>query len=78
MTLDDFANYINVIFGERPECLRLGQYAFNILNESHPDIANSIRASDVDPFYRDSRLIAFMIFILRNFVEKPVDSRKSL
>lgn len=38
---------------------RIGQAAFNVLNELDPDLADMIRGSLVDPFYKDSRLPEF-------------------
>ena len=39
--------------------LRQGQIAFNELYATEPDIANSIRGSEFDPFYDDEKLEAF-------------------
>jgi hypothetical protein len=64
MTLDDFANYINVFMGERNPDLRLGQYAFIVLEEEFPDIANLIRGTKLDPFYNDENIQKFLIYLL--------------
>ncbi len=42
---------------------RQGQIAFNILNHWNPDWANEIRGSDLDPFYKDNRVPAFLIWL---------------
>ena len=38
---------------------RAGQLAFNILHEMHPEVANYVRGTPVDPFYQDSLLEDF-------------------
>lgn len=43
----------------KPECYRVGQWAFNFVYDTYPDIANKLRATEFDPFYRDERLTAF-------------------
>lgn len=40
--------------------LRKGQVLFNKLHEINPELANSLRGSVVDPFYRDERIPAFL------------------
>ena len=38
---------------------RHGQALFNALHSIEPDLANAIRGSQSDPFYRDARIEAF-------------------
>lgn len=38
---------------------RLGQTAFNVVYDIHPDVANKIRTSPLDPFNDDEVLDAF-------------------
>lgn len=38
---------------------RHGQTLFNALHSVDPDLANAIRGTDADPFYRDERIAAF-------------------
>jgi uncharacterized protein (DUF1786 family) len=38
---------------------RLGQIAFNILEENRPEMANAIRGSDMDPFYVSDAMTSF-------------------
>jgi hypothetical protein len=40
--------------------LRFGQTCFNVLYELDPDLADSIRATDLDPFYDDNKVPAFL------------------
>lgn len=39
---------------------RDGQFTFNLMYELRPDLANKYRGSDVDPFYDNSRIDAFL------------------
>lgn len=39
---------------------RVGQAWFNALHEIDPGLANQIRGSQDDPFYRDDRVTAFV------------------
>lgn len=43
--------------------LRQGQAAFNVLQRMHPDIADRILRTSIDPFYDDDRLLAFYMFV---------------
>lgn len=40
--------------------LRLGQCVFNITYELFPNKANKLRASDVDCFHQDSKILSFL------------------
>lgn len=66
----EFADFINIISGERPEHLRLGQYAFNVLWEEHPEIAARIRGTASDPFYEDGRMPQFISAVLMLWCDK--------
>lgn len=43
---------------------RAGQAAFNALHDIEPEIANQVRGTDCDPFYRDSRMVAFTAWLI--------------
>lgn len=43
--------------------LRQGQLAFNNLWAIRPDLSERIRATDLDPFYDDSRLGDFFAYV---------------
>ncbi|MFZ2992462.1 MAG: hypothetical protein WA061_01990 [Microgenomates group bacterium] len=43
--------------------LRMGQCFFNFLYDLHPDIANSIRGTEYDPFYDSKKLQECALFI---------------
>lgn len=69
LRFSEWADFVNGFTGERPKAIRLGQWAFNLLHESHPGIANMISGTDSDPFYRDDLIPAFLCKLLTDFVE---------
>lgn len=69
MKFSEWADFVNGFTGDRPKELRLGQWAFKLLYDSRPDVANIISGTDADPFYRDDRVPAFLCMLLREFVE---------
>lgn len=42
---------------------REGQAAFNVLAAMHPQLADSVRSTGLDPFYDDSRLAEFYAWV---------------
>lgn len=68
MRFSQFADFVNGFTGERPENQRIGQWAFNLLSEAYPLVAEQIRGSDDDPFYRDELVPEFLVRILTDFV----------
>lgn len=68
ITIDQFLDLAIAIYGKRPKELRLGQWAFNLLFESHPFIADVICGGDCDPFHRDELMPSFLKKVL-DFVE---------
>ena len=64
MTPEQAYHLAKKIYGQRPEHLRLGQWAFSCLYDMLPELANEIRGNDqLDPFYVDSRMAAFEEYI---------------
>lgn len=49
---------------------RNGQAAFNVLYSMHPELAQEIRGTDLDPFYDDSRLYAFYTWVYERLAQK--------
>ena len=43
---------------------RCGQAMFNVLADLHPALASDIRSTELDPFYQNERIGAFMKHIL--------------
>lgn len=60
LRLSEFFDLVNGFSGDRPECLRLGQWSFILLYDAHPKIADAIRESNDDPFYVDARMPRFL------------------
>lgn len=62
MTLDEFvAKYAETLHQAVEAHQRPGQYAFNLLHDVRPDIANNYVRTfwGIDPFYRDDFLPRF-------------------
>jgi len=77
MTLSQFFDYCNGICGVRPSSQRWGQWAFNLLYEAYPEIANNIRGGEADPFYDDDRIPLFLQAILEHVKAYLADERFS-
>lgn len=77
ITLYQFADYVNGFSGVRPTEQRLGQWAFNLLCDSYPEIANKIRGSIVDPFHNDKRIITFLCCLLNEFVQPEKENESN-
>lgn len=71
MTLTQFFDFVNAFSGERPPNQRLGQWAFNLLHEGYPEIANYIRGSEADPFHDDGRMPIFLQTVLDHVPVNP-------
>lgn len=68
MRFSEWADFVNGFTSERPKGLRLGQWAFNLLHDSHPKIAYEINGTGIDPFYRDDHIPAFLSELLKYVV----------
>lgn len=44
---------------------RKGQTYFNVLSNVRPDIAESIRGTDLDPFHDDSKIGEFLTYVAK-------------
>jgi hypothetical protein len=49
---------------------RKGQAYFNALYETDIELANSIRGTDIDPFYDDAKVAPFLNKITKNLLEE--------
>lgn len=58
-----FGEYVTRFTSPHAPGQREGQRAFNLLAAMHPVLAERVRLTRVDPFYRDDRLPAFFEFI---------------
>ena len=48
---------------------RPGQRFFNVLAEYHPELAEKIRGTDIDPFYDDHKIKDAIEFLVKNWYE---------
>ena len=60
MRYSEWFKFVQIVFGDRPEHQRLGQWAFNTLYTLHPDMAKEISGTEFDPFHRDHVMPVFM------------------
>jgi len=51
-----FAEFLDGYFATVLDNQRSGQYLFNFLYHSRPEIADAIRDTECDPFYDDTRI----------------------
>lgn len=68
--MDKFTEYTSAVdeyFGKNQPWCRYGQACFNVLSEMHSELAESIRASSIDPYYKKStELDQFFFFVKEN------------
>jgi hypothetical protein len=66
-----FANYLKRFTSERvlknQEQQRDGQLYMNLLYDAYPELHELVSGSCVDPFYNDTRLDAFFMFLSVNW-----------
>lgn len=69
MTIKEFYTYVALLSNmEGDPFTRPGQNAFNLLHQRHPEIADKIRGTDLDPFHVDSRVKKMLIHLLEDEV----------
>ena len=72
MTRNEFSEFclaINDKTKNMSKDMRHGQLLFNLLHERFPDVANSIRGTSIDPFYRDENIKVCLNYILLKYVD---------
>jgi hypothetical protein len=62
MNFGQYVSKVAATMHEQPNW-RQGQTAFNVLCEVKPNLAELIRSSDKDPFYRDDKLDEFYQYV---------------
>ena len=62
MTFDEFVDLVPEMQGMYPEW-RAGQAAFNTLLRYRPDLAERVKATNLDPFYQDAQLADFYLWL---------------
>lgn len=60
---NNFINEFNTQLKSKPKDIRKGQFAFNLLYEQYPKLADLLRGTINDPFYNDDNLPNFFNFI---------------
>lgn len=63
MTYNQYVEEVHRVWSLHPEW-RWGQAYFNVLVEHRPDLSEPIRTTELDPFYLDERMPAFMNEVL--------------
>jgi hypothetical protein len=63
---NEYIEAVKVYLKKNARYCREGQAYFNVLCEMHSELAESIRASIIDPFYRDDNLNTFLVFVKEN------------
>lgn len=53
ISLSEYDKAVQAARAEHPEW-RNGQTLFNVLYDLEPDLANEVRATELDPFYNDN------------------------
>lgn len=63
--MTNFEQYITAVQQAQRDhpTLRQGQAAFNILEALYPSIAREVRGTEFDPFHRDDRIPAFLLWL---------------
>lgn len=69
MTYEDFLARVDALWGNNIIQIsqRYGQLYFNVLHELRPDIANKIRATELDPFYFDDVKLETIQAVIENW-----------
>lgn len=66
MTFEDYIAAVTRYMNAHPS-QRFGQALFNVLDQTHPQIASLVHGTDLDPFYEDTmnsrRIRAFTSFV---------------
>ena len=68
MTFPEYITKALALHHSNPE-LRVGQSYFNTLYEIKPDMANLVRGTDRDPFYRNAIIPAFLDWVEQHWNE---------
>lgn len=66
MTFQEFIHAVQ-LYRMKYTQQRVGQAFFNVLYEVRPDISEQVRATTLDPFYRNDRVAPFLRFVKANW-----------
>lgn len=65
-TFEEYVQFSEKLFRDCRNWRR-GQCYFNQLIDSHPQLAEKIRGSDIDPFHEDERISDFLEYLQQNW-----------
>lgn len=67
MNIDDYYRKVSLFHGPT-KAARLGQAFHAVLCDLRPDLVERIQGTNLDPFYNDANLPAFLVFIQTHWV----------
>lgn len=70
MSLSPFESFLNDVHNTKTPATRMGQHAYNVLFSTHPEVANTILGTTLDPFYDDKRLPTFYTAVMTALEEE--------
>lgn len=71
MTYEEYLAKVSATYQEyRKKGIRWGQHLFNVLAAERKDLADRIWAGDLDPFYDDRRVPAFLFWVTEHWDEQ--------
>ena len=68
MTYEEYRSAVDLTLKTNPDW-RYGQTMFNVLHEIRPDLSEQVRATNLDPFYKNTYngVYPFLQFIQENW-----------
>jgi len=71
MTFEEFEQeYLTNILNKKPDFIRKGQALFNYLYDVHPNLADEIRGTIIDPFHIDRNIPKTLSYINNHWNDK--------
>ena len=76
----DYVLFLGIIEFEKSQnpSWRKGQTVFNCLYNLYPELANKIRATELDPFYVDERIPQTLEYVYNKLAERAGATQKKL
>lgn len=62
LTYSGYLHLVEIVRKKNPSW-RKGQAFFNVLADVRPDLSETIRGTDIDPFHRDCKLAEFLFTV---------------
>ena len=66
LTVSEYLQHVSHTYCAHP-AWRVGQTYFNVLYLLRPDLSERVRGSELDPFHVDTRLPAFLAFVVEEW-----------